>query len=108
MMEWVSIAISSLSIADVQPIFINGKRIILVKNEDTFYAFSSKCPHAGEDLGSGWCKEGYLVCPVHRHSYNLENGRGAKGQGDYLRKYPAKVVGDCVLVGVKKPWFKFW
>lgn len=107
-MEWVSIPISSLSIADVQSITVKGKRVVLVRDKGEFYAFNSKCPHAGADLSTGWCKEGYLVCPVHRYSYNLKNGRGATGQGDYLPYYPVRVVGDQVLIDFKKPWFNFW
>nr|WP_294895440.1 Rieske (2Fe-2S) protein [uncultured Pedobacter sp.] len=107
-MEWVAIAISSLSSADVQLVSIKGKRIVLVKDNNTFYAFTSKCPHAGGDLSAGWCKEGYLVCPIHRYSYNLKSGRGASGQGDYLKNYPVKTEKDHILIGFKKPWFKFW
>lgn len=107
-MEWVSIAISSLSIADVQPVVVKGKRLVLVKENNQFYVFKNKCPHAGADLGNAWCKEGYLVCPIHRYKYSLESGRGAIGQGDYLKNYPTKVVGDHVFIGFKKPWFRFW
>jgi len=107
-MEWFPVAISSLSVADVQLIRVKGKRLVLVKSNDRFFAFTSKCPHAGADLSTGWCNKGYLVCPVHRYSYNLENGRGATGQGDYLKRYPVKIDNNNILIGFEKPWFKFW
>jgi 3-phenylpropionate/trans-cinnamate dioxygenase ferredoxin subunit len=107
-MEWFPVAIFSLSSADVQLIVIKGKKLILVKEEGRFYVFTNKCPHAGAGLSAGWCQKGFLVCPVHRYSYNLENGRGAKGQGDYLKNYPTKVEGNTLFIGFKKPWFKFW
>lgn len=107
-MEWIPIAISSLSIADVQAVVINGKRLVLVNENNTFYVFKNKCPHAGADLSGAECREGYLICPIHRYKYSLDTGRGAKGQGDYLKNYPTKVVGDNLLIGFKKPWFKFW
>lgn len=107
-MDWIKIAISSLSVADIQLIKVKNKQLILVRDGDVFYAFKNKCPHAGADLSNAWCKEGYLVCPIHRYSYNLKNGRGAKGQGDYLKQYPIKIIGNDILIGVKKPWFKFW
>ncbi len=107
-MEWIAITISSLSSADVQAVIINGKRLVLVKENNKFYVFKSKCPHAGADLSNGRCKEGYLICPVHHYKYSLEHGRGAEGQGDYLKNYPTKIEGENILVGFKKPWFKFW
>ena len=107
-MEWVSVDISTLSVANVQLIIVKGKKLILVKQEGRFYVFTNKCPHAGADLSAGWCQKGYLICPVHRYSYNLQNGRGAKGQGDYLKNYPTKILENNLLIGFKKPWFKFW
>ncbi len=107
-MQWFSIPVASLSVADVQSITVNSKRLTLVKNNDKFYVFTNKCPHAGADLSNGWCKEGFLVCPVHRYQYQLENGRGAIGQGDYLKKYPVKIIEGNLMIGFKKPWFQFW
>lgn len=107
-MEWIPIVISFLNVADVQTITVKGNRLILVRNGGKFHVFSNKCPHAGADLSAAWCDKGYLICPVHRYKYNFENGRGAVGQGDYLKTYPVKLIGDNLFVGLKKPWFKFW
>jgi nitrite reductase/ring-hydroxylating ferredoxin subunit len=107
-MEWVSIEISKLSIADVQQISVKGKKLTLVRQHKNFYVFTNKCPHAGSDITNGWCENGYLVCPVHRYKYNLLNGRGVSGQGDYLKTYPVKVEGNNLFIGFINPWFKFW
>ncbi|WP_017257632.1 Rieske (2Fe-2S) protein [Pedobacter arcticus] len=107
-MKWFTIPLSSLSSADVQLIVVNSKKLTLVQHQGNYHVFANKCPHAGGDLTNGWCTEGFLVCPIHRYQYNLENGRGAIGQGDYLRKYPVKIVGENLMVGFKKLWFKFW
>lgn len=107
-MEWVRVAKSSLSLADVQTISVKGKTLVLVKDDGEFYAFTNKCPHAGADLSTAWCEKGYLICPIHRHAYNLKNGRGAVGQGDHLMNYAVKSETDYLLIGIPKPWFKFW
>lgn len=107
-MKWIPITISSLNEARVQIVVIAGKRLVLVRDDNMFYIFKSKCPHAGADLGNAWCENGFLVCPVHRYKYSLQNGRGANGQGDYLKCYPTKTEGDILFIGFKKPWFKFW
>lgn len=107
-MKWFAVPISSLARADVQLINLNGKKLTLVINQGKYYVFNNKCPHAGGDLTQGWCKEGFLICPVHRYAYNLENGRGAKGQGDNLKNYQVKLIDGNLMVGFEESWFKFW
>jgi nitrite reductase/ring-hydroxylating ferredoxin subunit len=79
---------------------VNGKSICLVGYQGEVFALSSKCPHAGEDLSRGWCTDdGKLVCPIHRFSYNLTNGRGSTGQNDYVDTYAVKTKDDEIYVG---------
>lgn len=70
------------------------------------FALSAKCPHAGGDLTGGWCKEGKLICPLHRYSYDLQTGKGSEGQNDYIDKYPVEVKDDAVYVGIESFWEK--
>lgn len=78
----------------------DGKRLCLIQHMGKVYATSARCPHAGADLSDGWCKNGKLVCPVHRYSYDLETGRGSEGQGDYVPTYPVKLEGNEIYVGI--------
>ena len=84
-----------------------GKILCLVGFENEIYALSAKCPHAGGDLAAGWCKEGKLICPVHRYSYSLETGKGSEGQNDYIESYPVEIRDDAVYVGISSFWEKF-
>ena len=90
----------------VLPIPIQGNTYTLVSDNGKFYVFQSKCPHAHGLLYNGWCKEGKLICPIHRYSYSLETGRGSSGQGDYLTTYPVESRTDGLYVGIKKKWWK--
>jgi nitrite reductase/ring-hydroxylating ferredoxin subunit len=85
----------------VKKVKVAGKRLCLVGYEGKLFALGSTCPHAGEDLSRGWCKEGKLVCPVHRFSYDLETGKGSPGQNDYVESYPIKIKGKVVYVGIE-------
>ncbi len=67
---------------------------------DKYYAVQRSCPHAGADLSGGWCKEGKLICPYHRYSYNLETGKGSEGQGDYIDTFPVEVREDGIYIGL--------
>ena len=78
----------------------NGKSICLVNTDGQLYAVSATCPHAGADLSKGWCTNGKLICPFHRYAYDLNTGRGAAGQNDFIRTYPVEQRADGIYVKV--------
>ncbi len=84
---------------------VDGKAVCIICHDGKLYATSAWCPHAGADLSYGFIsKDGNLVCPVHRFCYNLENGRGCEGQGDYLENYPVKIKDNEVYIGITGFW----
>lgn len=109
-MKWFKI--SGLDVSSetkfMKKINVSGKKIIIVKSDGKLYATDTRCPHAGADLSQGWCSHGNVVCPYHRHEFNLETGRGKEGQGNYINTYPVEVREDGVYVGFSAPWWKFW
>ncbi len=85
---------------------LEGKKICLVKHENNLYAVQNTCPHAGGILSGGWCKNGHIICPIHRYEYSLQTGRGATGQGDYIDVYPVEARADGVYIGLKESFWK--
>jgi len=107
-MIWVKV-LSKQELGDndfVRLVIANGKKISLIKDQGVFYAIQNNCPHAGGMLSDGWCKEGHIVCPIHRWQYSLTTGRGAEGQGDYVAIYPTKLKEDGLYVGLKESFWK--
>lgn len=90
----------------IKKVKIANKSICLVGYEGEVFAVSATCPHAGGDLSRGWCKEGKLVCPIHRFSYNLHSGRGSEGQNDYVETYPVELRGEDIYIGITGFWEK--
>ena len=90
----------------IKQIKLEGKKLCLVRNQGKLYVVENSCPHAGGVLSGGWCKNGHIVCPIHRWEYSLENGRGASGQGDYINIYPVENREDGVYVGFKESFWK--
>lgn len=84
---------------------IRGKRICLVRHWEKLYATSLRCPHAGADLSGGWCEAGRLFCPYHRHTFNLDTGKGDPGRGEYITIYPLEERDDGWFIGMKERWF---
>ncbi|MDB5146654.1 MAG: Rieske (2Fe-2S) protein [Mucilaginibacter sp.] len=81
-----------------------NKTICLIGYEGEIYAVAASCPHAGFDLSEGFCVKGKLICPYHRYSYNLSNGKGGEGQGDFLETYKVDVRGNDIYVGISSFW----
>lgn len=90
----------------VKQINVDGKKLCLVSHNDEFFVVQNYCPHAGGVLSGGWCKNGHLVCPIHRWEYDLHTGMGAEGQGDYIERYPVEIKPDGLYVGFRKNWIK--
>jgi len=96
-MKWTNLfrrkirLLSSLPEVAVQnrfyPVTTTQGEMVGVFAKEGWVFFKNRCPHAGgtflEVLGS----ENELVCSLHRYRYNLKNGQGATGQGDFLRIY---------------------
>ena len=92
----------------VKKIDVLGKKLCAVKTDNQIFVIQNKCPHAGADLSLGWCSNGNIVCPYHRHEFNLNTGRGKAGQGNYINTYPIETRDDGIYVGLKDNWWKFW
>lgn len=107
-MEWFKIPDSDIpkNEGGINKSRIGGKLLCVIRQGDQIRVMGLKCPHAGADLSGGWCEDGQLVCPYHRHKFDLSTGRGAAGQGNYVRVYPTQQGNDGWRVGVGKGWWK--
>lgn len=100
-MEWIRLDNSDVPQDDgIRKVKAGGKQVCLIRLEDRLFAASARCPHAGADLSAGWCENGRLVCPYHRHAFNLETGRGDPGQGNYITVYPVEQREDGWYLGM--------
>jgi len=93
----------------VKALHVAGKKLCLISENGKLSVTSSRCPHAGADLTKGWCEEGKLICPFHRHRFDVLTGKGDASQGNYLRMYPIKEENGEFFVGIKKSlWNKIF
>ncbi len=106
-MNWIKIFDKDiLQDADfIRSVKAGGKKLCIIKSGSEFYATQLYCPHAGADLSDGWCKNGNLVCPYHRHEFDLQTGKGIPGQGNYVNIYPVEIREDGIYAGLPEPGF---
>ena len=105
-MKWTKLDIEVPKDDFVSFVKLEGTKICLVKHQDKLYAVQNTCPHAGGILSGGWCKNGHIICPIHRYEYSLQTGRGAAGQGDYIDIYPVEERADGIYIGLKESFWK--
>ncbi|EDM38287.1 hypothetical protein PBAL39_01692 [Pedobacter sp. BAL39] len=105
-MKWVKLEVTLPKHDFVHQIKVEGRKLCMVRDGNRLFSVQNNCPHAGGILSGGWCKNGYLICPIHRWEYHLETGRGAAGQGDYIDVYPVEEQEDGIYIGFKAGWLK--
>ncbi len=98
------------------PMTIEGRPIVIVRKENTFFAIRDICPHQGAFLSTGKvsgsprrCLPGdeivldqigeILICPWHGWEFDLNNGRtlAESGQGR-AKTYPIELKEDRVMI----------
>ena len=93
----------------VKALHVAGKKLCLIRQDDVLSVTSSRCPHAGADLTKGWCEGEKLICPFHRHRFDIRTGKCDENQGNYIRMYPLKKEDGEYYVGIKKSlWDKIF
>lgn len=94
---------------DIKTTDVGGKQLCIIDYDGKVVAVQSHCPHAGGHFSGGWCKNGQLICPIHRYAYDLKTGRGAEGQGDYINIYATEIREDGLYIGFEENWWtKLW
>ena len=82
---------------------VNGKKITIARHNDTLFGFAYKCPHASGIMSEGFINAvGNVVCPLHRYTFNMQNGRNISGEGYYLQTYLIEERTDGIYIGMEK------
>lgn len=81
---------------------VEGTKITLARWKDSFFAFTQKCPHASGRMSVGFINPlGQVVCPLHRYSFDMKNGRNTSGEGYFLKTYPVEHRPEGLFIGFK-------
>jgi 3-phenylpropionate/trans-cinnamate dioxygenase ferredoxin subunit len=82
---------------------VEGQHLVVIRDEDRFFAAERACPHEGADLMQGRCSGATLHCPRHLAWFDLNNGAVSPGWSfRALKVYPARLVGNDIWVDLAR------
>jgi nitrite reductase (NADH) small subunit len=79
---------------------VEGIRIALFNDDDTYRAVDDFCLHQGGPLSEGTVEGGVVTCPWHRWRYDLASGQRVDRTGSRIRVYPVRVSGGWIVIGL--------
>lgn len=79
---------------------LQGREILVINNNGTFYAVKNSCPHQGVQLDRGAIEGGILTCPGHAWRFDLKTGDALDHPPLGLRCYRIEVRGDAIWVEI--------
>ncbi len=113
-MTWLKsgVAVEALPEVTPQEVVLGSQTLVLVRLGGTVHALDGTCPHLGGLLAEGRVEEARLVCPLHGATFAIDTGAvmadpfgvtPPEGAVEPLRRYPTKIEGGMVEVGVPGP-----
>lgn len=102
MVEFVPVAkVSEIAPGTGKSVFVKGYVIAVFHSQDgKIYATQDECPHERGPLGEGPIEGEIVSCPWHGWQFNVQTGECLTFAGFDIERYPVKVEGDQILVGI--------
>jgi nitrite reductase/ring-hydroxylating ferredoxin subunit len=78
-----------------------GKPILLVNIEGTYYAIGNRCTHMGCMLSNGKLNGNIVECPCHGSNFDVKTGKVVRGPAIQPEpKYEVKIENGQVMVNL--------
>lgn len=82
-------------------VIVAEKAILLVKWQDTIYAFANNCPHENLPLTGAEIEADEIICPHHGARFCIKNGAVmAPPAFEDLETFPVKLDNDIIYIGI--------
>lgn len=66
--------VGDLKAGEMKMLRVQGREILLARDEDTYYAADNRCQHMGGNLSQGKLEGSIVTCPRHGSQFDLKDG----------------------------------
>jgi nitrite reductase/ring-hydroxylating ferredoxin subunit len=80
---------------------IGGRRLVVGRTAQGFFALDDTCPHASGSLSEGMLEAGAVVCPIHGYAYDVVTGEGLD-DGAAVRVHLCVLEGDVLRIQIEE------
>ena len=92
---------TEIPVGQFKPVEVQGKRLLICRTADGFYAVDDTCTHDDGPLADGWLDGNAIECPRHGARFDVTTGKVLCLPAALpIRSYAVKVEGDVVKVNV--------
>lgn len=100
MSDFVTVArVEDVPENELTGLVVEGKAIVLIHREGTFYALEDRCSHEEFPLSSGELASGEITCVLHGARFDIETGAPrALPAVVPVKTYEVRVHGDDIQV----------
>ena len=79
---------------------VGAEEIAVFRQRDgRLFAVQNRCPHRQGPLSEGVMGDGRVICPLHAHRFNLEDGTGSE-PGECARVYQVDELRGEILLSL--------
>ena len=84
---------------EMMTVLVGGKKVLLARVGESFYATAARCPHWGGPLPEGTLHAPRLLCPLHKATYDVRSGDLLEPPAlDGIAAFRVRIEGDDVYV----------
>ena len=85
---------------EMRAVHLGAVDVLLCNVDGMLVAYQDRCPHLANPLSAGVLSDGVLTCAAHEWEFDARTGRGVNPASACLRRYPVKLDGTEIFVGV--------
>jgi toluene monooxygenase system ferredoxin subunit len=74
--------------------------VLLCNVDGEVFAYEDRCPHLVNPLSQGVLRDHVLTCAAHEWMFDARTGHGVNPASACLHRYPVRLDGDRIFVGV--------
>ena len=93
-------SVETISLGQGRCYVVGSEEIAVFRQRDgRLFAAQNRCPHRQGPLSEGMMGGGRVICPLHAHKFDLQNGAGGE-PGECVRVYQVEELDGEILLSL--------